>query len=49
MSTPVRTALVLFTALVLQVALVPWIAIAGVQIDLMLLCGVAAGLGSSPG
>lgn len=48
MSTPVRTALVLFVALVLQVALVPWITIAGVQIDLMLLCGVAAGLAGGP-
>jgi rod shape-determining protein MreD len=48
MSTGVRTGALLVTALLVQVAVVPWIAVAGVQLDLMLLCGVAAGLASGP-
>jgi rod shape-determining protein MreD len=48
MSTGVRTGVVLASALVFQVAVAPWIPIFGVQLDLLLLCGVAAGLAGGP-
>ncbi len=43
-----RTALVLFLALLLQVAVMPWLTIQGAQFDLLLLVGVAAGLVGGP-
>jgi rod shape-determining protein MreD len=46
--TAIRTALVLAGALVLQVAVAPWLTLAGVQVDLLLLVAVAAGLASGP-
>ena len=47
-STVLRTAVVLVTALLLQVAVAPWLTIAGVQVDLLLLVGIAAGLAGGP-
>jgi rod shape-determining protein MreD len=43
-----RTAVVLVVALCLQVAVMPWLSIAGAQIDLMVLVGIAAGLSGGP-
>jgi rod shape-determining protein MreD len=43
-----RTGVVLVTALLLQVAVAPWLTVAGAQIDLMVLVGVAAGLTGGP-
>ena len=48
MTTTVRTGVVLVTALLLQVAVVPWLTIAGVQVDLLLLVTLAAGLSGGP-
>jgi rod shape-determining protein MreD len=48
MTAPVRTGLVLLIALCLQVAVMPWLTIAGAQIDLLLLVGIAAGLVGGP-
>lgn len=48
MSTAARTAVVLATALALQVAVAPWLPIAGVQVDLLLLVSLAAGLAGGP-
>ncbi len=47
-STTPRTAVVLVTALVLQIVVVPWVTIAGVQADLLLLVTLAAGLTGGP-
>ena len=44
----VRTALVLAFALFLQVAVLPWLTIAGAQFDVMILVGIAAGLVGGP-
>jgi len=43
-----RTAVVIVTALLLQVAVMPWLTIAGVQVDLLVLVAVAAGLVGGP-
>lgn len=48
MSTSVRTAVVLVTALLLQVAVVPWVTVAGAQADLLLVVALAAGLAGGP-
>ena len=48
MTTTVRTGVVLVTALLLQVAVAPWLTIAGVQVDLLLLVTLAAGLSGGP-
>jgi rod shape-determining protein MreD len=48
MSTTVRTAVVLLTALLLQVAVVPWLTISGAQADLLLVATLAAGLSGGP-
>jgi rod shape-determining protein MreD len=47
-STPVRTGIVLVFALLLQVAVMPWLTIRGVQLDLLLLVALAAGLTGGP-
>jgi len=47
-STLPRTALVLLVALLLQVVVAPWVTIAGVQVDLLLLVSLAAGLTGGP-
>ncbi len=47
-ATVLRTAVVLVTALVIQIAVAPWVTIAGVQVDLLLLVGLAAGLAGGP-
>jgi rod shape-determining protein MreD len=43
-----RTALVVVVALMLQVAVMPWLTVAGAQVDLMVLVAVAAGLVGGP-
>lgn len=43
-----RTALVVLVALCFQVAVMPWLTIAGVQLDLLLLVAIAAGLTGGP-
>ena len=47
-TTTLRTGVVLVTALLLQVAVVPWLTIAGAQVDLLLLVTLAAGLSGGP-
>jgi rod shape-determining protein MreD len=47
-STVPRTALVLAFALFLQIAIAPWVQILGVQVDLLLLVALAAGLAGGP-
>jgi rod shape-determining protein MreD len=47
-TTTVRTGFVILVALCLQVAVMPWLTIAGAQIDLMVLVGIAAGLSGGP-
>lgn len=48
MTTTVRTAVVLFTALVVQLVVLPWLTVAGVQLDLLLVVALAAGLTGGP-
>ena len=48
MTTTIRTGIVLLLALCLQVAVMPWLTIAGAQIDVLLLVGLAAGLTGGP-
>jgi rod shape-determining protein MreD len=47
-SVGVRTAVVIGVALVLQVAVAPWLTLWGVQADLLLVVGLAAGLSGGP-
>lgn len=47
-TTALRTGLVLAMALLLQVVVAPWVTIAGVQVDLLLLVALAAGLTGGP-
>jgi rod shape-determining protein MreD len=47
-TTAPRTAVVLVSALLLQVVIAPWLTIAGVQVDLLLLVSLAAGLTGGP-
>ena len=47
-TTILRTGVVLVTALLLQVAVIPWVTIIGVQVDLLLLVTLAAGLSGGP-
>ena len=47
-STAPRTALVLVTTLLLQVAVTPWLTVLGVQADLLLIVALAAGLAGGP-
>ena len=46
--TTARTGVVLVSALLLQVAVLPWLTIAGAQFDVMVLVGIAAGLTGGP-
>jgi rod shape-determining protein MreD len=48
MTATLRTAIVLVLALLLQVAVLPWLTIGGAQIDVMVLVGIAAGLTGGP-
>jgi rod shape-determining protein MreD len=47
-TTAPRTAVVLVSALLLQVVIAPWLTIGGVQVDLLLLVSLAAGLTGGP-
>jgi rod shape-determining protein MreD len=44
----VRTAVVLVVALIIQLAVMPWLTVAGAQADLLLLVALAAGLTGGP-
>jgi rod shape-determining protein MreD len=46
--TTLRTGLVILIALLLQVAILPWLTIRGAQIDLLIIVGIAAGLTGGP-
>lgn len=48
MTTTLRTAVVLAFALFLQIAVAPWLTVAGVQADLLLVVALAAGLAGGP-
>ena len=48
MTTTLRTGLVLLMTLCVQVAVMPWLTIAGAQFDLLILVGIAAGLTGGP-